>query len=132
MFNLTLTKTNNPTQEYGIIFLAKAIHTPTKEDYFVFNTTITTSPYFIKKSNLYDYFQSGSCRFISVQTNYGYDKYSTYYGIGKGYNKVPLMTEQCDFIIKDMLHTTKDNIIQMGNYYKIGNEIYFSKCLLFI
>lgn len=25
-----------------------------------------------------------------------------------------------------MLYTTNDNIIQMGNYYKIGNEIYYS------
>lgn len=123
---LTFICQNDSPREYGIFFLGKAIYTPMKEDYFVFDTIITTSPYFIKKSNLYDYFQNSSCRFMSVQTNYSYDKYSTYYGIGKGYNKVPLMTEQCDFIIKDMLHTTDDNIIQMGNYYKIGNEIYYS------
>jgi hypothetical protein len=126
MFNLTLTKTNNPTQEYGIIFLAKAIHTPTKEDYFVFNQYIQPQNAFIKKNNLYDYFETSNCILMSTNTYSNYEKHNTYYGVGKGYNKIPLTTQQYDFIIKDMLYTTSDNIIQMGNYYKIGNEIYYS------
>ena len=68
MFNLTLTNTNNPTKEYGIIFLAKAIHTPTKEDYFVFNKYIQPQNAFIKKNNLYDYFETSNCILMSTNT----------------------------------------------------------------
>lgn len=86
MFNLTLrnTKTNNPTKEYGIIFLAKAIHPPTKEDYFVFNKYIQSQNAFIKKNNLYDYFETSNCMLMSTNTYYNYEKHNTYYGVGKG------------------------------------------------
>lgn len=118
--------TDNSTSEYGVLFLAKATHIPTKSDYFVFNHAITNQPYFINKSDLYDMYTNSSCLFMSIKSSYNYNKHNEYYGIGKGYNKVLLATEQYDFVIKDMLYTPNDAIINMGNYYKIGNELYYS------
>lgn len=118
----------NTLSVYGVIFLAKAIHIPTKKEYFMVNLYAAYQNYFIEKNNLYNITYSNNCVLPTIPSyasgSLGYDSYDQFYGIGKGYNKVPLLTTHYDFMIKDMIYT--DQMIQKNEYYKIGNEIYYA------
>ena len=46
-------------------------------------------------------------------------------GVGVGYFKVPLTTKSYEFIIEGMIFTDFKKI-EAGNYYKLGNEIYYA------
>lgn len=119
---------NNSQSTYGVIFLAKAIHIATKREYFMVNLYAAYINYFIEKNNLYNIIYSSNCLLPTLSSydsdSLKYDSYDQFYGIGKGYNKIPLLTTHYDFMIKDMIYT--DQMIKQDEYYKIGNEIYYA------
>lgn len=113
------------TNEYSLLFLAKAIYLPTNKNGFLCLPNLYNS----SNNNYYTYLEDNLYTIHNSSANY----LKTFYanpgsgevGTGKGYILVPQLTIDSVWYVKGMAESNTA-ILAANKYYKLNDEIYYS------
>lgn len=123
--NIYIGGTGYETNEYSLLFLAKAIHLPTNKNGFLCLPNLYNSSnnyyYTYLEDNLYTIHNSSANYLKTFYANSG----SANIGTGKGYILVPQLTIDSVWYIKGMIEANT-YLLNKNKYYKLNDEIYYS------
>lgn len=124
MFMLQLGGYDYPSQQYNLFFVAKAHYVPKNADAFIYSEGLAYSGLYYT-AVLADDLYTPVINHMANVLYYVSDYENTDTGVGLGYYKIPQTTRDYDFIIKGMIYTNMRKVTA-GEYYKLGNEIYYA------